>query len=40
MLETEEKVCDGFWGEQERETGPAVESRTEDKSRDQREAAS
>ena len=27
-------------GAGERETGPAVESRTEDKSRDQREAAS
>lgn len=39
MLETEEKVCNGFWGEQEREMGPAAERRTEDKSRDQREAA-
>lgn len=40
MLETEEKVCDGFQGERERETGPAAERCTEDESRDQREAAS
>ena len=39
MLETEENVCDGFQGEQEREMGPAAERRTEDKSWDQREAA-